>query len=158
VSDLDVAALARAGEQARERAARLRRQSEEVMGICALLVAELGARRRDDGRTVRFRVDPAREPGDADVDALREQVVHLQRLIETRSTIEQAKGIVMASMNCDADTAFAVLVRQSQHENRKLSAVARDLVDRTARPRARRDQSVARSRASMRMMTPSMPA
>ena len=55
--------------------------------------------------------------------------------MQSRSEIEQAKGIIMAAMGCDADAAFDTLVRQSQHENRKLRDIAAEIV---ARQRQRR--------------------
>jgi GAF domain-containing protein len=58
---------------------------------------------------------------------------NLRQAMEHRSTIEQAKGIIMATTGCDADAAFDVLVRQSQHENRKLREVADELVARSIR-------------------------
>jgi GAF domain-containing protein len=48
----------------------------------------------------------------------------LRSALASRATIEQAKGIIMATLRCDADTAFRRLVEQSQHENRKLRDVA----------------------------------
>jgi GAF domain-containing protein len=62
-----------------------------------------------------------------------EEARNLRAAMEHRSVIEQAKGIVIASMGCDTDTAFRVLVQQSQHENRKLRDVASDLVASAAR-------------------------
>src|SRR3954466_4387171 len=50
----------------------------------------------------------------------------LRRAMERRAVIEQAKGIIIEAMRCDADRAFEVLVRQSQHENRKLAEVAEE--------------------------------
>jgi transcriptional regulator with GAF, ATPase, and Fis domain len=50
----------------------------------------------------------------------------LSLAFQSRATIEQAKGIVMAVQHCDADQAFEMLVRASQHQNRKL----RDIADR----------------------------
>ena len=40
------------------------------------------------------------------------------------NVIGQAKGVLMVAMRCTADEAFAVMVRQSQHENRKVVDVA----------------------------------
>lgn len=57
----------------------------------------------------------------------------LRVAMESRATIEQAKGIIMATARCDADTAFARLVDQSQHDNRKLRDVADELVRRQSR-------------------------
>lgn len=58
----------------------------------------------------------------------------LQESMASRAVIEQAKGIVMATQRCHADDAFAVLVRRSQHENRKLRDIAAELVAEHAAP------------------------
>jgi hypothetical protein len=132
VTRLDPITLSQAADQARARAQLLRQQSITLLSSCETTLT--GARR--DGNGARDGSADAPRP-DApvavvdDVEALRAHIRHLERLIETRSTIEQAKGIVMAAMSCDPDTAFAVLVRQSQHENRKLALIAKDLVQRT---------------------------
>jgi GAF domain-containing protein len=55
---------------------------------------------------------------------------HLHLAMASRATIDQAKGIIMATVGCAPDTAFERLVEQSQHENRKLRDVADDLVRR----------------------------
>lgn len=57
----------------------------------------------------------------------------LQNSVETRDIIGQAKGIIMASMGCSADAAFGVLVRQSQHENRRVVDIAAEIAERTQR-------------------------
>lgn len=64
------------------------------------------------------------------VAILRKEVEGLRAAMASRATIEQAKGIVMGSVGCDADHAFQLLVQQSQHENRKLRDVAAELVAR----------------------------
>ena len=59
----------------------------------------------------------------------------LQRAMASRATIEQAKGIIIATAHCTPDEAFAALVKQSQHENRKLRDIAAEVVARhIARP------------------------
>ena len=71
---------------------------------------------------------------------LSEEVAGLRRAMESRAVIEQAKGIIIAATGCDPDQAFDVLVRQSQHENRKVAEIAAELVtskihqDRRQRP------------------------
>jgi GAF domain-containing protein len=60
----------------------------------------------------------------------------LARAMESRATIEQAKGVVMATTGCTPDEAFEVLRVQSQAENRKLRDIAAELVE---RQRSRRD-------------------
>jgi transcriptional regulator with GAF, ATPase, and Fis domain len=62
-----------------------------------------------------------------------EQVDNLQRAIESRSEIEQAKGVIMASAGVSADEAFDVLRQQSQAENRKLREIAAEIVARQTR-------------------------
>jgi GAF domain-containing protein len=47
----------------------------------------------------------------------------------SRAIIEQAKGVLMSSRRCDADEAFAILVKLSQQSHRKLREVAQALVD-----------------------------
>lgn len=56
----------------------------------------------------------------------------LQQAMESRAVIEQAKGIIMGAQHCDAEAAFDVLRRASQRENRKLRAIAAEVVDRYA--------------------------
>jgi GAF domain-containing protein len=57
----------------------------------------------------------------------------LQQAMESRAAIEQAKGILMAAQRCSPDAAFGILVRASQNQNRKLRAIAQDIVDRFGR-------------------------
>lgn len=57
---------------------------------------------------------------------------HLERALESRGVIDQAKGILMAERRCTADEAFDALVEISQHSNRKLREVAEQLVRDTA--------------------------
>lgn len=59
----------------------------------------------------------------------------LQQAMESRAVIEQAKGILMAAEGCDPDAAFQMLVRASQNQNRKLRAIAQEIVERQARRR-----------------------
>lgn len=60
--------------------------------------------------------------------ALQQEITHLRHAIEARDLIGQAKGLIMAGTDSDADEAFRILVAQSQHENRKLRDVAEDVV------------------------------
>lgn len=64
-----------------------------------------------------------------------ELAANMQRAMESRAVIEQAKGIVMANVGCDAGKAFELLVQQSQHENRKLRDIASELVANATRSR-----------------------
>lgn len=53
----------------------------------------------------------------------------VRRSAESRGGIEQAKGIIMATLALDADEAFARLKRRSQNENVKLRDLAQLLID-----------------------------
>lgn len=59
----------------------------------------------------------------------RETVAQLQAALVTRSEIDQAKGVLRALHGCTAEEAFALLARQSQSNNLKLTAVAAQLLD-----------------------------
>lgn len=54
----------------------------------------------------------------------------LERALETRAPIEQAKGMLMALHRIDAHQAFELLRKQSQTTNTRLRDVAVDLVER----------------------------
>jgi GAF domain-containing protein len=54
---------------------------------------------------------------------------HLQAALESRATIDQAKGILMERHRLAADQAFQVLVRASMQTNTKLRDVADELVN-----------------------------
>ena len=58
---------------------------------------------------------------------------NLEIAMTTRSIVEEAKGIIMSTMRCGSEQAFAVLVAQSQQQNEKLSLVAARLVEHAAR-------------------------
>jgi len=53
---------------------------------------------------------------------------HLWKAIEARHRIGQAQGILMERFQIDADKAFTVLRRLSQHHNMKLHLVAHQLI------------------------------
>jgi len=61
----------------------------------------------------------------------------MQAAASHRPVIEQAKGVVMFRTGCDPDTAFALLVAQSQQANRKLHDIATELVESTQERGAR---------------------
>jgi len=66
-----------------------------------------------------------------------ELVAHIDGVLdaqEHRAVIERAKGVIMSTMHCSPDAAFAVLVAQSQNENRKLRDVAAELAGLQERP------------------------
>jgi GAF domain-containing protein len=53
---------------------------------------------------------------------------NLQRALQSRAVIDQAKGILMGRHGLSADAAFDLLSRQSQTTNRKVRDLAQDLV------------------------------
>lgn len=65
---------------------------------------------------------------DRHVAALSAEVAGLQRAMETRAVIEQAKGMLVERLGCTPDEAFQVLAMQSQQENRKLRDIAAEQV------------------------------
>lgn len=74
---------------------------------------------------------PADEPGpptDDEDQGLRAEVTQLRRAMQTRPTIDLARGILMASFGLSPEAAWSVLVRTSQNTNTKLHHLARDLV------------------------------
>jgi hypothetical protein len=57
------------------------------------------------------------------------EIDHMGAALRSRPLVDQACGIVMYVLSCDADAAFDVLRRVSQGTNRKLTDVARRLVE-----------------------------
>lgn len=64
----------------------------------------------------------------AGYEAMVDEVMNLRRALSSRSTIEQAKGIVMAERRCTPDEAFKVLTRLSADTNVRVADVAAALV------------------------------
>ena len=64
-----------------------------------------------------------------ELEAALRELEDLRATLRTRPVIEQAKGILMAQQRVSADTAFDLLRQQSQHANRKLRDLAREIVD-----------------------------
>ncbi len=62
---------------------------------------------------------------------LGEQARNMQIAMETRAVIEQAKGVLMAQRQVDADEAFEILRDASQRYNRKLRDIAAGIVEST---------------------------
>jgi hypothetical protein len=71
---------------------------------------------------------------------LRAEIAGLRKAMETRATIEQAKGILMGAEHCTADEAFDMLVRASQRENRRLALIATEIVERAVGQRSGDDR------------------
>lgn len=53
----------------------------------------------------------------------------IREAMASRATIEQAKGIIIASRHCTPDEAFDILRQTSSRANRKLRVIAQELVD-----------------------------
>jgi len=53
----------------------------------------------------------------------------LVQIAQTRSVIDQAKGILMVATGCDAEDAFGILRKYSSHKNVKLNELAGRLVE-----------------------------
>ena len=62
------------------------------------------------------------------------EIDNLHARAEHAAVIEQAKGVIMAAMQCGSDAAFAVLVAESQRQNRKLWEIAHELAAAQHRP------------------------
>ena len=85
---------------------------------------------------------PARALGDLAVGCLARDLSYRAALTEldtlgaalrSRPVVDQACGIVMHVLGCDADTAFQILRRVSQGANRKLADIAAAVVDKRGR-------------------------
>ncbi|MFG1813668.1 GAF and ANTAR domain-containing protein [Kribbella sp. NPDC049174] len=59
----------------------------------------------------------------------------MTQAVDARKLVDQAMGILMERYDLDADRAFEVLKRYSQHHNRKLHDVAQELIDTRHLPR-----------------------
>ena len=85
----------------------------------------------EDSRTAATRFGPYAAVAAGNLHAYlseRDRADNLQAALETRGVIDQAKGILMARHKITADQAFQVLAQMSMKANRKLHAVADDLV------------------------------
>jgi ANTAR domain-containing protein len=58
------------------------------------------------------------------------EIAQLQEALASRSTIDQALGVLMTQNRCTRDQAFAVLRRASQNRNVKLRDVAASVIER----------------------------
>jgi anti-anti-sigma factor len=82
----------------------------------------------DSGRPESSPAAPDTDPPEKSGQDLRAEVAQLRRAMQTRPTIDLARGILMASFGLSAEVAWSVLVKTSQNTNIKLHNLARDLV------------------------------
>lgn len=61
-------------------------------------------------------------------DDVHRTAIQLQEAVEARAVVDQAKGILMHALGCDADEAFAEMRRISQTRHVKLTALAQRIV------------------------------
>ncbi|TDC83178.1 ANTAR domain-containing protein [Actinomadura sp. 7K507] len=67
-------------------------------------------------------------------DDVHRTAVQLQEAVEARAIVDQAKGILMHALGCDADKAFAEMRRISQTRHVKLTALAQRIVGQQGLP------------------------
>lgn len=71
-------------------------------------------------------------PGGADqasaIAALREENRQLREALESRGSIERAKGVLMAHRNCSEHDAFGILTALARREQRKVRVIADELL------------------------------
>lgn len=70
----------------------------------------------------------ATEHSQADVQTLTQRVADLEKAVQSNRRIGMAMGILMAHRGLDEASAFHCLVQASQHQNRKLAAIAEDVI------------------------------
>ena len=103
---------------------------EQVTGAINIYARELDAF-DEASRTAATRFGPYAAVAAGDLHAFhsaRARADHLQAALATRGVIDQAKGILMDRHKLTADQAFQALAQMSMKSNRKLRAVAEDLV------------------------------
>jgi hypothetical protein len=66
------------------------------------------------------------------LDALETENAQLREALGSRAVIEQAKGMLMGQHECDAETAFRMLVTASRRDGRKVRDVAASVVAATS--------------------------
>jgi hypothetical protein len=64
----------------------------------------------------------------ADIEVAQQEIRHLRQALESRSVIDQAKGLVRAWPCCDEEQAFDALTRASQKANVKVRVLAAEAV------------------------------
>ncbi|MER5527656.1 anti-sigma factor antagonist [Streptomyces sp. NPDC002677] len=97
----------------------------EIMGALPLFALDTVP----DGQEHRDGAANAPSPVDGRGIDIRAEVVQLRRALQTRETIDLARGILMAAFVLTPEEAWSVLVTTSQNTNTKLHLTARLLVD-----------------------------
>jgi hypothetical protein len=74
--------------------------------------------------------EPVRGGADQDsaLAALREENRQLREALESRGSIERAKGVLMAHRNCSEHDAFSILTTRARREQRKVRVIADELL------------------------------
>jgi len=120
---------------------------EESTGLLVGLFDAVGAWLSDDNLgscRVHFgeRVYTLLQPKDGQPsdprEFLLERTRQLQRALDSRVAIEQAKGIIAAKLNLDVDQAFGLLRKAARSSGREIHAVAREVVELRAIPSGKR--------------------
>ncbi|MDD9207144.1 ANTAR domain-containing protein, partial [Georgenia sp. 10Sc9-8] len=102
-------------------------QAVGALNLYATRPSTFGQHQQDEGR--RFAGEASRALSLAVRLAGHVEVTEqLQLALTSRTTIDQAMGIIMGQNRCSADDAFAVLRAASQHRNVKLRVVAEEVV------------------------------
>ena len=64
----------------------------------------------------------------ADIDEAHQEIQELRQALQSRSVIDQAKGLVRSWLCCSEDEAFQALTSASQRANVKVRQLAAELV------------------------------
>ena len=102
-----------------------------VLEVVTQVALEL--RRSADGSapapTVRASFPDENPSAPVPVESLQSELDGLRAAMSTRAVIEQAKGMLMLRHRCDAERAFAILIKSSQVLQLKLRDVAQHVVE-----------------------------
>ena len=98
--------------------------TDAAMTMLTAWRAEIGAGHTFEPQYVLARLDFLLET----VESLRDEASGLRFALISRTTIDEAKGILIAQRGCDDDAAFEALVEMSQNSNVPVREVARAIV------------------------------
>lgn len=101
-------------------------QADETVVLCCLLAGPAGADTVSTLIGYERLITAALVTAAAGEDA---QIADMLAVLQSRGAIEQAKGVIMGLLRCDADTAWATLRRASHESNVKLRVLAVALVE-----------------------------